>query len=77
MGGHVENRKKNGVKYILKTFICNQTYLNLPRKEQVGDGVAAPPAAPSGMAGGFGSPPGAHTQGKLLSTDPAFWPQCL
>lgn len=73
----LRTEKKNGIKYILKTFICNQTYLNLPRKEQVGDGVAAPPAAPSGMAGRFGSPSGAQTQGKLLSIDPASWPRCL
>lgn len=29
------------------------------------------------MAGRFGSPSGAQTQGKLLSIDPASWPRCL
>lgn len=49
-----------------KTFICNQTYLNLPRKVQVGDGVASTQATSSGVAGVLGTLSVAHTCGKLL-----------
>lgn len=49
-----------------KTFICNQTYLNLPRKVQVGDGVASMQATSSGVAGVLRTLSVAHARGKLL-----------
>lgn len=69
--------EKNCIKYTFKTFICNQTHLNLPRKEQAGDGVAAPGAAPSGVAGGLGSLFGTCTQASFWAADLASWLQCL
>lgn len=52
LGGHMESRK-HCIKYnILKTFICNQPYLSLPRKAKAGDRPALRWAALSGVAGG-------------------------
>lgn len=70
MGGHVEKRK-NCIKYILKTFTYNQTSLTLPGKVQCRGGVATTYAAPAGVA------VGGTSQGELLDADLNSWLQCL
>lgn len=57
-----------------KTFICNQTYLNLPRKVQVGDGVASTQATSSGVAGVLGTLQWHTLVASFWAADSASWP---
>lgn len=64
---------KIAFKYILKTFIHNQTDLNLLRNMQVGDRTAVTQAAPSGVAGGWARGPVNDTHSPQTSrTQPAL-----
>lgn len=64
--------EKNGIKYTLKTFICNQTYLTLPGKEQVGDGVPR-----QERLVGWGTRRVHALRASFWAADLASWPRCL